>query len=115
MDSGGQKLKKTNGAMDSCGRMSRAECYAKVAVKNKNRGTIFCPCGARQQNFTDDQEKKAKTSLQGTTESINQLENRPRKLRGLPCGSSSEHVLYGKAKAHHTQAEYSEEILTSHN
>ena len=47
-----------------------------------------------------DQEKK----LQGTTESINQLEIRPRKLRGLPCGSSSEHVLYGKAKAHHTQA-----------
>ena len=84
--------------------MSRAECYAKVAVKNKNHGTIFCPCGAGQQNITDDQEKKAKTSLQGTTESINQLEIRPRKLRGLPCGSSSEHVLYGKAKAHHTQA-----------
>ena len=71
------------------------------------QGTIFCRCQTKHKNLVDDQESNAKISLQ---DGFSQLRSfiRMELIRGPPYGSSSDQVLFGKAKEHHTMAIFKE-------
>ena len=63
--------------------------------------TTFCPCGAKQKNFTEDQERKARATVEdgfAQTNALTQLECLPQRLEGTPLWTQRWSTIVTKGK-----------------